>query len=84
MSRCSHPAPNRLDSQILRYLYSKLILNIGKAIYRGTVLSNRDNFDTRRKYLMNFLRAEDLEDFLNGAAEHPLIDKKGKTAAGST
>jgi hypothetical protein len=48
------------------------------------VLSNRDNFDTRRKYLMNFLRAEDLEDFLNGAAEHPLIDKKGKTAAGST
>jgi hypothetical protein len=31
---------------------------------------------------MNFLRAEDLEDFIDGSAEDPSINKKGKTVAG--
>jgi hypothetical protein len=31
---------------------------------------------------MNFLRAEDLKDFIDGSAEDPSIDK-GKTVAGS-
>ena len=61
----------------------KLILKIGKVTYRGTVLSGRDNFNIWKKDLTNFLRAEDLEDFVNGSAEDPLIDKKGKIAAGS-
>jgi hypothetical protein len=61
----------------------QLILNIGKATYRGTVLSGRDNFDTWKKELMNFLMAEDLEDFIDGPVEDPSIDKKGKTAAES-
>jgi hypothetical protein len=56
---------------------------MGRATYRGTVLSGRDNFDTWKKDLMNFLRAEDLEDFIDGSAEDPSIDKNGKTAAGS-
>jgi hypothetical protein len=55
---------------------------MGRATYRGTVLSGRDNFDTWKKDLMNFLRAEDLEDFIDGLAEDPSIDKKGKTVAG--
>ena len=55
---------------------------MGKATYRGTVLSSRDNFDTWKKDLMNFLRAEDLEDFIDGSAEDPSIDEKGKTVAG--
>ena len=32
---------------------------------------------------MDFLRAEDLEEFVDGATEDPSTDKKGKTAAGS-
>ena len=56
---------------------------MGKATYRGTVLSSRDNFDTSKKDLMNFLRAVDLEDFIDGSAEDLSIDKKGKTAGGS-
>jgi hypothetical protein len=57
---------------------------MGKATYRGTVLSGRDNFDTWKKDLMNFLRAEDLVDFIDGSAEDPSNDEKEKTAAGST
>jgi hypothetical protein len=56
---------------------------MGKATYRGTVLSGRDNFDTWKKDLINFLRAEDLEDFIDGSAEDPSIDKKEETAAES-
>ncbi|MCJ1360264.1 MAG: hypothetical protein MMC33_010267 [Icmadophila ericetorum] len=56
---------------------------MGKATYRGTVLSGRENFDTWKKDLLNFLRAEDLEEFIDGSAEDPSIDYKGKTAAGS-
>jgi hypothetical protein len=33
---------------------------MGKATYRGTVLSGRDNFNTWKKDLMNILRAEDV------------------------
>ena len=55
---------------------------MGRATYRGTVLSGRDNFDTWKKDLMNFLRAEDLEDFIDRSAEDLSIDKKGKTVAG--
>lgn len=32
---------------------------------------------------MDFLRAEDLEEFVDGSTEDPSTDKKGKTAAGS-
>ena len=32
---------------------------------------------------MNFLRAEDLKDFIDGSAGDPSINKKGETAAGS-
>ena len=56
---------------------------MGKVTYRGTVLSSRDNFDTWKKDLMNFLRAEDLEDFIDRSAKDLSIDDKGKTTARS-